>query len=248
MAVQFKTPERCLLVQAAIYISENKLPIPDAAYLSAPDRLVTCPKDLIRSLRDSQIVASGSLFEAYRTSQIATDTVLAFEPFSWPIIENVEIDAELWSENRTDITNSRLIGKNDDVSKIYRVPPLDPDFLLAHAWDEDEKPVDVETAFIFSNITVLTADLFKLLAPPPGTIVEQKSKGGRPPKYNWEEFYTEIIVRADLDGLPETQADLVRDMRGWFIDKLDDCPVDSELKKRIAPIYKHPSKALKKES
>jgi|GEM_PF-3708720 len=248
MAVQFKKPERCLLVQAAIYISENKLPIPDAAYLSAPDRLVTCPKDLIRSLRDSQIVASGSLFEAYRTSQIATDTILAFEPFSWPIIENVEIDAELWSEDRIDIANSRLIGKNDDVSRIYRVPPLDPDFLLDHAWGEDEKPVAVETAFIFSNITVSTADLFKLLAPPPGTIVEEKSKGGRPPKYKWEEFYTEIIVKADLDGLPETQADLVRDMRGWFIDKLDDCPADSVLKERIAPIYKHPRKALKKES
>jgi hypothetical protein len=179
MAVQFKTPERCLLVQAALYISENKLPIPDAVYLSAPDRLVTCPKDLIRSLRDSLIVASGSLFEAYRTSQIATDTVLAFEPFSWPIIEVVGIDAELWFEDRIDINNSRLIGKSDDVSRIYRVPPLDPDFLLAHAWGEDEKPVAIETAFVFSNITVLTEDLFKLLSPPPGTTVEQKSKGGR---------------------------------------------------------------------
>jgi hypothetical protein len=86
MAVQFKTPERCLLVQAALYISGNKLPIPDAAYLSAPDRLVTCPKNLIRSLREKLIVASGSLCEAYRTSQIATDTILAFEPFSWPVV------------------------------------------------------------------------------------------------------------------------------------------------------------------
>jgi hypothetical protein len=250
MAVQFKTPERCLLVQAALYISENKLPIPDAAYLSAPDHPVTCPKDLIRALRDSQIVASGSLFEAYRTSQIATDTILAFEPFSWPIIENVEIDAELWSEDRIDIANSRLIGKNDDVSRIYRVPPLDPDFLLDHAWGEDEKPVAVETAFIFSNITVSTADLFQLLAPPPGTIVEQKSKGGRPPKYNWEEFNTEIIVKADLDNLPETQAKLVADMASWCQEKwgFGNEPSESVLKEKIAPIYKHLRKAQKKKS
>jgi hypothetical protein len=248
MAVKFKRPERCLLVQAALYISEGKLPISDAVFLSAPDHPVTCPKDLIRALRDKQIVASGSLFEAIRTDQISTDTILAFEPFSsWPTIENVEIDAELWSEDRIDIARSRLIGKNDNVSRIYRVPPLDPDFLLA-AWGEDEKPVAVETAFIFSNITVSTADLFRLLPPPSGTIVERTARGGRPPKYRWDDFFAEIIVRADLDGLPETQAGLVRNMAEWCLDKWGDEPAESVLKEKISPIYKHPRKAQKKKS
>ena len=39
-----------------------------------------------------------------------------------------------------------------------------------------------------------------------------KPRRGRPTKYDWDAFFAEIAVRADLDSLPETQADLVRDM------------------------------------
>jgi len=160
------------------------------------------------------------------------------------VIENVEIDAELWSEPWVDIMHSTLIGKNADISRCYKIAPLDSDFLLEHAWDEDEKPVAVETAFMFADITVATAELFQLLSPPPDTIVEQKSKGGRPAKYDWQGFWTELVVRADLDDLPDTQAGCVRVMASWCLEKWDNEPTDSLLREKIAPIYNHPRKKI----
>ena len=249
MAVQFETPERCLLAQAAIYISDDKLPIPDAIYLSAPDNLLACPKDLIRALRAEKIVASGNLHEAFRTTIILLTSMTSIESgLQWPIIENVGISAELWSEDQIDIAHSRLFGKNDAISKIYRVPPLDPNFIQDHDLAEGQKPDAIETGFTFTNITVSTADLFRISPPPPGVTVKQTPRGGRLPKYRWDEFFAEVIVRADLDGLPETQAELVGKMAEWCLEKWGEQPADSVLKERIAPIYRHSRKAKKKET
>ena len=50
----------------------------------------------------------------------------------------------------------------------------------------------------------------------------------------------EIIRRANLpDGLPETQADLVRDMLAWFLDASGREPAESAVKQRISKIYAH---------
>ena len=62
---------------------------------------------------------------------------------------------------------------------------------------------------------------------------------GRKPKFNWEEFLTEIIVRADLDSLPEKQADLENEMASWCLDKWGKEPSNSMIRKRISPIYNH---------
>lgn len=62
---------------------------------------------------------------------------------------------------------------------------------------------------------------------------------GRKPKYNWEEFLTEIIVRADLDSLPEKQADLESEMAYWCLDQWDEEPSNSMIRKRISLIYNH---------
>ena len=257
MAVELEIPNRCLLVQAAIYLSDGTLPIPDVAYLADPDENVVCPKDLIRALGGKAIAARGNLFEA--TRRLPSDTILDFEPFGYfggPEVENSTfIIAELWSADRVDIAQSKLIGKNDDVKRLYGLTPLDRELVIEHCYSDDEKPMSgkaefyedeglwgLETAFIFTDITVSTEDLFKLRKPPTGTSVEEKSKGGRPPTFKWYEFYQEIVVRADLDGLPVTQTELLSDMRKWFDGKGLDCPSDTVLKEKISPIYNHPRK------
>ncbi|MEC5291491.1 hypothetical protein VSX64_12230 [Aurantimonas sp. C2-6-R+9] len=63
-------------------------------------------------------------------------------------------------------------------------------------------------------------------------------KGGRPQEYDWNSFMLEIIRRANLpDGLPETQAELIRDMLLWFRDTYDAEPAESSVKSRISKIY-----------
>jgi hypothetical protein len=70
-------------------------------------------------------------------------------------------------------------------------------------------------------------------------------KSGRPTLYDWPTFYVEIIVRADLDGLPAKQAELVRDMLEWCQRHWKKEPSESLVKEKIAPIYRHPRKAKK---
>ncbi len=66
---------------------------------------------------------------------------------------------------------------------------------------------------------------------------------GAPSKYDWEEFFTEIIVLADLDSLPDLQADLEREMAAWCLDKWGKEPSPSTIRRKVNAIYNHPRKA-----
>lgn len=62
----------------------------------------------------------------------------------------------------------------------------------------------------------------------------------RPPKYDWDLFYAEIIRIANKpDGLPETQADLVKQMLSWFSTRFGEEPSESAVKKKIININKY---------
>jgi hypothetical protein len=74
---------------------------------------------------------------------------------------------------------------------------------------------------------------------------QQKNRGGRPPKYDWEAFFVEITVRADLDSLPNTQAELERDMAEWCFDAWGEQPAESVIRDKISRIFKHPRKGGK---
>lgn len=70
------------------------------------------------------------------------------------------------------------------------------------------------------------------------------NRGGRPAEYDWDTFTMEIIRRANLpDGLPEKQADLVRDMLSWFQTTYGQEPAESAVKSRISKIYRYLSLA-----
>jgi hypothetical protein len=245
----FAIPERCLLVQAALYVDVGRIPIPDEIYLSAPDRVADGPNSLTRALRAKSLCAWGSLVEAFRRTDnwiLASD----WEPFSsWPLIEEVEIDPELWSHEQIIFSRSQLAAESAAISRIYRVPPLDREALLhlpfLNETENFENALDMETAFLFSRITVQTADLFRVFPRPAasGLTIETASKVGRPPKYRWDDFFAEIIVRTDLDGLPETQAELIAQMATWCIENWGDQPAESVLKERTAEIFRHRRKS-----
>ena len=249
MGTGFEIPERCLLVQAALYVDDGRIPIPDEIYLSAPDRIGDGPTALTRALRAKSLSARGNLVEAFRRTDnwiLASD----WQPFSsWPLVEDVEIDPELWSHEQIIFPRSQLAAESAPVSRIYRVPQLDREALLylpiLNEEENFENALNMETAFLFSRITVQTADLFRLFprAATSGLTIQTASKVGRPPKYRWDDFFAEIIVRADLDGLPQTQAELIGQMATWCIENWGDQPAESVLKERTAQIFRHRRKS-----
>ncbi|MCY0148676.1 hypothetical protein OEG84_13440 [Hoeflea sp. G2-23] len=71
-----------------------------------------------------------------------------------------------------------------------------------------------------------------------------RNVGGRPPEYDWDSFILEVICRANSpDGLPETQAELIRDMLQWFSDTYGVEPAESAVKQRISKIYNYLKKS-----
>jgi hypothetical protein len=68
--IDIKMPERCLLIQALLWVSRGQLPVDDAVFLAAPDALeksdLERAKPLIRYLRDGSIQASGKLTLHYQ--------------------------------------------------------------------------------------------------------------------------------------------------------------------------------------
>jgi hypothetical protein len=63
---------------------------------------------------------------------------------------------------------------------------------------------------------------------------------GPAPKYDWDGFYLQVIVRIHESGLPETQGELVGHMQEWFIAKSadGDVPDESTIRRRISPIWR----------
>ena len=68
---------------------------------------------------------------------------------------------------------------------------------------------------------------------------------GAPLKYNWDQFWAELAVRADLDNLPDTQAECINDMAQWFIDRGYEQPGETTLKEKLQLVYRHPRKVGK---
>lgn len=70
------------------------------------------------------------------------------------------------------------------------------------------------------------------------------NRGGRPLEYDWDSFTLEVICRANSpDGLPETQAELIRETLLWFSDTYGVEPAESAVKQRISKIYNYLKKA-----
>jgi len=252
MPLDFEIPDRCLIAQAANFVAFGRPPIPDDIYLSAPDYLGTS-KELTRALRANLIVARGDLHEAYRLAS-PFGSFRDWKLFSsWPLIDEVKIEPKLWSHENVDFAESKLLCNEAAIEIIYKVDSLDPDALRDSYKDRFSPDADIETAFIFSRITLSTEELLRIFPirttdsrePTATPRIQPQSRSGRPPKYPWDEFFSEVIVRADLDGLPEKQSDLVSQMAQWCLDNWGDQPAESVLKERTAAIYKHIRKSKK---
>lgn len=75
--------------------------------------------------------------------------------------------------------------------------------------------------------------------PPPIHVVAR----GALPKYDWDEFWCEAAVSMQIEGMPPTQAAMVRRMEEWFAAR-DQHPDRSTVKKKIALLWRRHQEAL----
>jgi len=71
-------------------------------------------------------------------------------------------------------------------------------------------------------------------------VIEEERRGrGAPPRYDWEAFWSELLVLINDEGVPATQAELVRRMQDWFATMVgpENIPCESSIKRRISRIW-----------
>jgi hypothetical protein len=70
--------------------------------------------------------------------------------------------------------------------------------------------------------------------------MEEDRRGrGAPPRYDWEAFWCELLVLVNDEGVPATQAELVRRMQDWFATMVgpENLPCETSIKRRISRVW-----------
>lgn len=75
-----------------------------------------------------------------------------------------------------------------------------------------------------------------VIAPAPIPTPAQTPRGVAS-RYDWDAFWIEVCRSTYSDGLPGSQADLVRRMRDWF-ETTGSVPDDSTIKKKLSPLWR----------
>jgi len=74
-------------------------------------------------------------------------------------------------------------------------------------------------------------DLQTLRRRPPGP--------GAPPRYDWDMFFAALTRRIFVQGVPSTQAELVREMLDWFEKQNDQhAPDESTVRRKVAMVWR----------
>jgi hypothetical protein len=130
---------------------------------------------------------------------------------------------------------SKSLLSRDDLEAFARKRGLFPAFLC-----DTLAPMTSTGSFLESREPARTTVVQGELPTPTAPI----NRGGRPNEHDWNTFILEIIRRANQpDGLPEIQAELVRDMLAWFQSTYGREPAESSVKERVSKIYKHLAEA-----
>jgi hypothetical protein len=87
---------------------------------------------------------------------------------------------------------------------------------------------------------------FNRLHVPNREAIETRRRAGPgvPPRHDWDAFYAALTRRIHEHGVPETQAELVREMVAWFEARdLEHAPDESTIRKKITPVWRELSRA-----
>jgi len=219
-------PDSCLLYQALFWVSDSVRPISDTHFVSLPEPAVLGPtnadkRELLLALMSGRLKAEGIFYgdEGHRLHEFE-DQTCDVRPNFWELGDVDWKESSLGAPDQSGATGAftLITVRTSELMEVFP-DPLEPAQGIT------------DTARTSSEQT---------MAPAPTT-----KKRGRPPIYDWSAFFVEIIVRADLDGLPDSQAELERSMADWCQQTWDASPGDSTIRDKISPIYNHPRKVRK---
>ncbi len=219
-------PDRCLLYQALLWVSDSVRPIRDTHFLSLPVPATLGPTDenkreLLLALMSGHLKADGIFWgdERHQNHEFEDQTV-DLSPSFWELGDVDWQESSLQSPDRSGAAGAfnLITVRTSELMEVFPDPSEPTKGITDAARNTSEQTI----------------------APAPTT-----RKRGRPPTYDWSAFFVEIIVRADLDGLPDSQAELERSMADWCQQTWDVSPGDSTIREKISPIYNHLRKARK---
>jgi len=228
-------PDRCVLYQALFWVSDSVRPISDTHFLSLPEPAVLGPTDedkrsLLLALMSGRLKAKGIFWgdEDHQNHELE-DKTCDLSPVFW---EQGDVD---WQESSLQLPDPSWVASvlDEPVATInWNLITVRTSELMEVFPDPLEPAQGItDTARTRSEQTITPAPTTK--------------KRGRPPTYDWTAFFVEIIVRADLDGLPDSMAELERSMADWCEQTWGTQPGDSTIREKISPIYNHLRKARK---
>ena len=171
---------------------------------------------------------------------VETDSALAFAVNTTELrrgdqmekLERALIEALHHGDVRARI-RQRSKNENPNVNDDWK--NLDRDF-----WFGLESLPEYYSGNVDEEIEINVEDLRRWLNPTPAA--SPGAKRGPKPKWNWREFWIEVVAIAnEPDGLGQmTRADLVRRMLGWFEkENSGESPADSQIRERVSQLYKH---------
>lgn len=228
-----------LLAQVAHWFATGTEPIDDEVYLAAPLSLEVefdTLRDLFILLATNKIEIKGNLCVRYHKSVL--DETLRVTPIQWSKQYIVKRDYN-FDILRTNIESVNFVDSciiNWSVELIEQSRKTEK-YKRTSGWDQ---------TYTIENVKVDYSALSHAGNPNTPMSAAPKGKQGRPAKFNWDLIWAELVVRAELDGLPPTQADCIREISQWCIDRFGDAPSETTLKEKIRLIYTHHRKAGRK--
>lgn len=219
-------PDQISLAQVALWITRAIRPVPEQLFARTKARLDEnglgsneTLRRLIALLADGELAATAKISVVYEGED-------PLAPVPVPQIGPFEVPASTWYTGDIRWSASAL-----EITEGFDLPPE-----LFDALDYSGDFFAWGNRAFFQPV-VLAAD--KILAALPALkspvpdAPTQTSVGGRPPIYDWPDFYAAAAAWIHDNGPPQTQAEMVRAMAQWCQNSWDKEPGDTELKRRI---------------
>ncbi len=240
MQISFSTPERCLLVQAAHWFIDGILPLPDEVYLRAPIELKAENSELrglfIALLAEDCDLRGDLVMENPKKLGPHEEKKSNYTPPT-SIFRDTKVGLDTVSLNAIDFANSKI-------KTAYWVIAETAGKEIKKQRQRHPSEVSWPGKFFYQHVTVDFSKLGVLLSSAKES-ANPPAKRGAPAKYNWDLIWAELVVRADLDNLPSTQAECIRDISQWCGDRFGDAPGDTRLKEKLKLVYRHHRKVSK---
>ena len=153
-------------------------------------------------------------------NEVVTDQIAAIEQMLTGAIQSGILDADTSTNALTSIGNhSKTMVTREALRAFAEVKKQRPAFLFDTLLPQEVEPGDDGSG------------------DGPAPSENPRSRGGRPPEYDWDAFIIEIIRIADMDALPEKQSELKEELLQWCENTWGKQPAESSVKSRISNIY-----------